>query len=97
MKVYLAEGYKVKGKVFGVEFSHNVYFIEGNSLEENIDNLAYSYAEGNFSCDCNKALFADIDDEGDYPCGDNEPYEELKLYYNDEVIYNLLNNKRFEE
>lgn len=82
--------YTVQGEVFGKRFSNTAYFREDKCLEDEINLLGYMYFKGNYSCDCNKALFADLHDSDGHPCGDKEPYKELKLYNGTEVIVDLI-------
>jgi len=37
-----------------------------------VSNLRFLWADGNYSCDCNRAIFFDRpeDDEAEYPCSD---------------------------
>lgn len=53
-----------------------------------IDVAKFMYADGNYSCDCNRAIFFGIEpdeDDANIPCGD-ELYR-VELRHNGEVIY----------
>jgi len=91
--------YRIEGKVLDRDFSNSVYSKTGDGLAEIADECAYAYAEGNYSCDCNKRLFAGFDeqDDDDCYCGDTIKYEELFLVYKDEMKVDLLTSWRFKE
>jgi len=80
-KCSLNDRYVVEGRVLGVNFTNKVYTKDSQTIEEIIGCVVYTYAEGNYSCDCNKVAFAGLDnEEGEpSPCGENIRYEELLL------------------
>lgn len=84
--------YTIQGKVLGKQFTHEVY----SKLEDDEDEIVYSntyqYHEGNYSCDCNKRLFAGYDEQDDEYCycGDSISYEELWLVRKDGTKVDLL-------
>lgn len=90
--------YRIEGKVLGVNFSNSVYTNPKYNHDQIVDESAYFYAEGNYSCDCNKRLFADVGSlEDDGPCGGSIKYEELFLVYKDGTKIDLLTSPRFED
>jgi hypothetical protein len=62
--------FKYKGKTYKYETE-----MENITLE----NAKYMWTEGNFSCDCNKAMFLGIDD--DMSCGEEIKIEHYIMYY----------------
>ena len=77
MNDYIIRGL-IEGRVLGKQFTKDFYSLEDATLEEIIYEAVYLYAEGNYSCDCNKLSFIGADNEF-YCCGDEYKYEELFL------------------
>jgi len=54
------------------EYREKTYRYRGEMVDTTLEHAKYMWTEGNYSCDCNRAMFLDIDD--DMPCG-----EEIKI------------------
>ena len=46
--------------------------------------VTYMYTEGNYSCDCNRSMFMDIDD---LPCGDTIELVKIVEHGTDNVVW----------
>lgn len=65
--------YRIKGDFsFSYKGKKNNYIDYRDSKTTTLHNVRYHWEEGNYSCDCNRSNFLDIDDEME--CG-----EEIKL------------------
>lgn len=83
--------YLIQGRVLGKQFTHEVYSKPEDDETEIVYSSTYEYHEGNYSCDCNKRIFADADvPEYEDLCGDSIAYEELWLVHKDGTKIDLL-------
>lgn len=89
MTFKLNPDYKIIGRVLGEYFEHEVYSEEGYTEGEIIYHCTYMYAEGNYSCDCNKRGFTGLFDDEPI-CGDTIGYDELWLVRKDGTKIDLL-------
>ena len=90
--------YTIRGKVLGIPFTHSVYSEPEDDEEDIVYESTYLYHEGNYSCDCNKRIFANIEvPEEEDVCGDKIQYEELWLVREDGKRIDLLKEGWFKE